>query len=87
MGIVKAHHKAHHEAHRGTPFQTVAEACAWEHDFLNSFYRYASPGNTAVCTHIFAHGTGGLPIQRNAVVAAPFAVSAMFPDLCPLSEL
>ena len=38
----------------------VAEACAWEHDFLNGFYRYASLGNTAVCTHVFSHGTGEL---------------------------
>ena len=39
---------------------TLVEAHAWEHDFLNSFYRYASPGNTAVCTHVFLHGTGEL---------------------------
>ena len=65
----------------------LVEACAWEHDFLNGFYRYASPGNTAVCTHVFSHGTGELANSAQCRCSAPFAVSAMFPDLCPLSGL
>ena len=34
----------------------LVEAYAWEDDFVNSFYRYALLGNTALSTHVFAHG-------------------------------
>ncbi len=55
----------------------LVEAYAWDDDFLNSFYRYALLGNTALSTHVFAHGISEL---GNSTNAAPFAVSAMFPD-------
>ena len=65
----------------------LVEAYAWEDDFVNSFYRYALLGNTALSTHVFAHGISELGNSTNAADAAPFAVSAMFTDLCPLSGL
>ena len=58
----------------------LVEAYVWEDDFVNSFYWYALLGNAAVGMHVFAHGISELANSENAADAAPFAVSAMFPD-------